>query len=157
MTWKRALLLTTNYRYADLGLLVLRSATGAFLVYQSHDNVFSTERMAEFEKFLHSFKFYEPALMAPLSVFAQFAAGVGFILGLCTRWLGLITAFNFCVAVWMVHWADPVPGIWPAAILAVLGLYFGLRGAGRYSLDAWLESSERHPSAPFDSNPQHMA
>ncbi len=64
---------------------------------------------------------------------------IGFILGLFTRWLGLITAFNFVVAVWMVHWNDPVPGIWPAAILVFLGLYFGLRGSGRYGLDPLLE------------------
>ncbi len=39
----------------------------------------------------------------------------------------------------MVHWNDPVQGIWPAAILIFLGLYFGLRGSGRYGLDALLE------------------
>jgi len=44
---------------------------------------------------------------------------------------------------WMVHWNDPVPGIWPAAILIVLGLYFGLRGAGRYGVDALFDGSPR--------------
>jgi hypothetical protein len=39
----------------------------------------------------------------------------------------------------MVHWKDPVPGIWPAAILIFLGLYFGLRGSGRYGLDSVFE------------------
>ena len=136
---RRLLILPGNARHADLGLLLLRWATGAFLVYQSHDNVFSAQRMAEFVKFLTQFNFVYPEWMAPLSVYAQFAAGIAFILGLFTRWFGLITAFNFTVAVWMVHWTDPVPGIWPAAILIFLGLYFGLRGAGRYALDAWFE------------------
>lgn len=135
--WRFALL-TGLDRHADLGLLLLRWVTGAFLIYQSHDNVFSAERMEEFEKFLTQFGFILPELMAPLSVYAQFAAGIAFILGLFTRWFGLITAFNFVVAVWMVHWNDPVPGIWPAAILVFLGLYFGLRGSGRYGLDEWL-------------------
>ena len=136
---RRIALLEGNARHADLGLLLLRWATGAFLIYQSHDNVFSAARMDEFVKFLTQFKFVMPELMAPLSVYAQFAAGVAFILGLLTRWFGLITAINFIVAVWMVHWTDPVPGIWPAAVLIVLGLYFGLRGAGRYGLDALFE------------------
>ena len=136
---KRILFLPDNARHADLGLLLLRCATGAFLVYQSHDNVFSAARMTEFVKFLTQFRFVYPELMAPLSVYAQFAAGIAFILGLLTRWFGLITAFNFVVAVWMVHWNDPVPGIWPAAILIFLGLYFGLRGSGRYGLDALFE------------------
>jgi putative oxidoreductase len=139
MTSRDLLFLRGNARFADLGLLLLRAVTGAFLIYQSHDNVFSAARMEEFVKFLTHFRFVMPELMAPLSVYAQFAAGIAFILGLFTRWFGLVTAFNFVVAVWMVHWADPVPGIWPAAILIFLGLYFGLRGSGRYGLDALLE------------------
>ena len=139
MTLREFLFLPRNARHADLGLLLLRLATGAFLVYQSHDNIFSAARMDEFEKFMTQFGFAYPELMAPLSVYAQFAAGIAFILGLFTRWAGLITAVNFVVAVWMVHWNDPVPGIWPAAILIFLGLYFGLRGSGRYGLDAALE------------------
>ena len=137
------LILPGNARHADLGLLALRWATGAFLIYQSHDNVFSAERMGEFVQFLAQFGFVYPDLLAPLSVYAQFAAGIAFILGLLTRWFGLITAFNFVVAVWMVHWNDPVPGIWPAAVLVFLGLYSGLRGAGRYGLDALLEGRAR--------------
>jgi putative oxidoreductase len=140
---KRFLFLPGNARHADLGLLALRCATGAFLVYQSHDNVFSAARMTEFVKFLTQFGFVYPELMAPLSVYAQFAAGIAFILGLLTRWFGLVTAFNFVVAVWMVHSSDPVPGIWPAAILVFLGLYFGLRGSGRYGLDALFEGRAR--------------
>ena len=143
MTFKDLLFLPGNARHADLGLLLLRGATGAFLVYQSQDNVFSAARMAEFEKFLAQFGFVYPELMAPLSVYAQFAAGIAFILGLFTRWAGLVTAFNFAVAVYMVHWTDPVPGIWPAAILIFLGLYFGLRGAGRYGIDALFEKGGR--------------
>ena len=138
---KRLLFLPDNARFADFGLLLLRCATGAFLIYQSHDNVFSAERMDEFETFMTQFGFVYPELMAPLSVYAQFAAGIAFILGLFTRWFGLITAVNFIVAVWMVHWSDPVPGIWPAAILVFLGLYLGLRGSGRFGLDALFESS----------------
>ena len=133
------LFLSQNARLADFGLLLLRIATGAFLVYQSHDNVFSAARMREFEGFMTQFGFLYPELLAPLSVYAQFVAGIGFILGLFTRWLGLITAFNFSVALWMVHWNDPVPLMWPAAVLIVLGLYFGLRGSGRFGFDHGFE------------------
>ncbi len=128
-----------NARFADFGLLLLRVVTGAFLIYQSHDNVFSAARMDEFEKFLAQFGFVYAEIMAPLSVYAQFVAGIGFILGLFTRWLGLITAFNFTVAVYMVHLNDPVNVAWGAAVLVALGLYFGLRGSGRFGLDALFE------------------
>ena len=62
---KRLLFMPGNARHADLGLLLLRVATGAFLIYQSHDNVFSAARMDEFEKFLDQFGFIAPELMAP--------------------------------------------------------------------------------------------
>ena len=135
----RFLMLSGNARFADAGLLLLRLCTGAFLIWQSHDNVFSAARMDEFVKFLVQFNFVLPELMAPLSVYAQFAAGIGFVLGLFTRWLGLVTMVNFIVACGMVHWPQDFPGWWPALILVFLGLYFGLRGAGRYSLDAVIE------------------
>ncbi len=134
-------------RFADFGLLLLRFVAGAFLIYQSHDNVFSAARMGEFERFMAQFGFAHTEILAPLSVYAQFTAGICFILGLFTRWLGLITAFNFLVALWMVHWKDPVPQMWPAAVLIVLGLYFGLRGSGRFGIDAAFEGrpkSRRH-------------
>lgn len=137
LAWRLALL-TGFSRYDEFGLLLLRWVTGVFLIYQSHDNVLSAERMSEFEKFMTQFGFAYPEFMAPLSVYFQFLAGVAFIFGLFTRWFGLITTFNFVVAVWMVHWTDPVPAIWPAAILIFLGLYFGLRGGGRYAVDSWL-------------------
>ena len=132
---KRLLFLPDNARHADLGLLALRCATGAFLIYQSHDNVFSAERMVEFEKFLAGFNFWRPDLMAPLSVWCQFLCGIAFVLGLFTRWAGLITAINFTVAVWMVHWPQDFAGWWPAVVLVVLGLLFGTAGAGAYSID----------------------
>lgn len=146
MTVRRFLFLPGNARFADIGLLLLRIATGAFLIYQSHDNIFSAARMEEFVKFLRHFHFVYPELLAPLSVYAQFAAGIGFILGLFTRWFGLITCFNFIVAVWMVHMRDPFPTWWPALVLVFLGLYFGLRGSGRYGLDTLFEgkSANRH-------------
>jgi putative oxidoreductase len=143
MTLQKFLFLPRTAPHADLGLLLLRWATGGFLIFQSHDNVFSAARMVEFEQFLRQFGFAYPKLMAPLSVYAQFAAGIAFVLGLFTRWAGLITAFNFTVAVWMVHWSDPIPGKWPATILIFLGLYFGLRGSGRYGFDALVEGGSR--------------
>lgn len=136
MTRQDWLLLRPLGRFGDLGLLLLRAVTGAYLVYQSHDNVLSGERMAEFEAFLTQFDFVMPEVMAPLAVYAQFLGGIALILGLLTRWVGLVTAFMFVVAVWMVHWPEGFPGWWPALILVFLGILFGTIGPGRYSLDA---------------------
>ena len=134
----RWLLLTPLARLGDLGLLLLRWVTGAFLIYQSHDNIFSAARMDEFVRFLDQFHFIMPELMAPLCVWAQFLCGIALILGLLTRWAGLVTTFVFIVAIWMVHWPQDFPGWWPALILVFLGILFATVGAGRYALDEWI-------------------
>jgi putative oxidoreductase len=133
------LLLTPLARFGDGGLLLLRWVTGAFLIWQSHDNIFSAARMDEFEAFLAQFHFVIPEVMAPLCVWAQFLCGFAFLFGFLTRWAGLVTAFTFVVAVWMVHWPQDFPGWWPALILVFLGLLFATLGAGRYAIDAWME------------------
>jgi len=133
------LLLTPLARLSDATLLLLRLLTGAFLIHGVWDNIVSRERMAEFVGFLTQFGFAYPSVMAPLSVWAQFFCGVAFVVGALTRWAGLVCAFNFVVAVWMVHWNEDFRGWWPAIVLVALGLYFGTRGAGRYSVDAVVE------------------
>lgn len=136
MTRRDYLLLTPLARFGDFGLLLLRLVTGAFLIYQSHDNIISSGRMDEFEKFLTQFGFPSPELLAPLCVWAQFLCGIAFVLGFLTRWAGLVTVFVFVVAVYMVHWPQDFPGWWPALILVFLGLLFATEGPGRYSIDA---------------------
>jgi putative oxidoreductase len=66
----------------------------------------------------------------------QFICAILFILGLLTRWAGLVTTFNFIVAVWMVHLPQPFGLWWPALVLVFLGILFATAGAGRYSIDA---------------------
>lgn len=126
-------------RFGDLGLLALRWVTGAFLVWQSHDNILSAARMDEFVRFLEQFDFPAPALMAPICIWAQFLCGLAFILGLLTRWAGIVTTLVFVVAVWMVHWPQDFPGWWPALILVFLGILFATQGGGRYALDTRFE------------------
>ncbi len=135
------LFLTPMARFADAGLLLLRCVTGAFLIWQSHDNILSAERMDEFVGFLRQFNFLMPELLAPVCVWAQFLCGLAFILGLLTRWAGIVTIFVFVVAVWMVHWPQDFPGWWPALILVFLGILFATQGGGRYALDAKFEQA----------------
>ena len=99
--------------------------------------------MDEFEAFMAQFGFWRPDILAPFAIFWQVAAGIGFILGLFVRPLGLITALQFIVAVWMVHWSQTFDGWWPALILVFLGFYFMARGSGRYGLDTVLANRER--------------
>ena len=142
---RKASMLSGADRFEDLALFALRAVTGLFLLYQSHDNVLSSERMDEFEAFMTQFGFWRPDILAPFAIFWQVAAGIGFLFGLLVRPLGIITAIQFTVAVWMVHWTQDFAAWWPATILIFLGLYFAARGSGRYGLDTVL--ARRRPPA----------
>ena len=122
-------------RGADAALLLVRVTLGAFLIYGVWDNIVSAERMAEFAGFLAKFGFPAPGVMAPLSVWAQFLCGVAFILGVATRWAGLVCAFNFIVAIAMVDHLGGVRASFPSACLVVVGLYLATHGAGRLAID----------------------
>ena len=74
----------------------------------------------------------------PLSVHAQFICEVLFVIGLLTRWAGLLMTFNFIVAVVMVHSLQDFRGWWPAIVLVFISQHLALHGAGRYSVDVWL-------------------
>lgn len=126
----------------DAAFLLLRLLTGAFLVHGVWDNIESAARMQEFVEFLRANKFSYPELMAPLSVWAQFFCGLAFLAGGLTRWAGLVCAFNFVVAVVMVHWNQDLRGWWPAAVLVVIGVLMATHGGGRFSLDEWFKSRQ---------------
>lgn len=123
---------------ADFALLATRLVVGVFLIFGVWDNIVSAERMAEFEKFLTLKGFAMPAMMAPLSVYAQCLVGVAFIAGFATRWAGLLCAFNFVVALVMVDAPLGIRPAFPAAALVLFGLIFATIGAGRVSVDARL-------------------
>ena len=125
-------------RFADTGILLLRVLTGAFLVYGVVDNVVSPERMQEFSDFLSLNGFPAPYLMALVSVYTQLLCGVALILGILTRWAGVVIAAHFAVAVVMVHWSQDFRGWWPAIILVGIGIQFALAGPGSISIDTWL-------------------
>ena len=120
----------------DLALLLARLTAGGLLIFGVWDNIVSAERMAEFARFLGAFHFPAPALMAQLSVWTQFAAGVMLVLGIGTRIGGLLCAANMLVALVVVDAQNGVRAAYPAASLVVLGLIFAAIGPGRIALDA---------------------
>lgn len=130
--------LSSAARFSEQALLVVRLMVGAFLVWGVWDNIVSAERMEEFVAFLTKFGFPAPELMARVSVWAQFAIGSSFIVGLFTRWAGILCIVNFVVAIAMVDRFGGIRGSFSSACLIVIGLYLATYGAGRFSLDALL-------------------
>jgi putative oxidoreductase len=119
----------------DLAFLALRASVGAFLVWGVWDNITSAEHMANFVKFLRQFGFPAPEFLAPFDVWVQFAIGVAFILGLATRWAGLLCAVNFIVAIVMVDHFQGWRGSFGSMCLIAIGLVLATQGPGKFAVD----------------------
>ncbi len=143
---KRLLFLPDLARFGDAALLLMRVCIGAFLVWGVWDNITSAEHMQKFVDFQRQFGFVAPEFMAPLSVYGQFLMGIALILGLFTRWTGLVLAFHFVVAIVMVDHHQGLRGSLPSMCLVLMGLYWGTYGPGRYALDTLLQ--DRTAGAP---------
>ncbi len=74
--------------------LVIRAFLATFLIYMTQDNVFSAARMQEFVEFMTAEGFPAAAVLAPISVYAQFACGLLVAFGLLTRWAAAIMALT---------------------------------------------------------------
>jgi len=134
--------LSSAQQFADFALLLLRLFVGLFLVWGVMDNVSRTERMTEFVGFLDTHGFPVPRFVAALSVYLQLAIGVAFVLGLFTRWAGLLCAIHFAIAIAMVDHHGGMRGIFPSGCLVFIGLFLATHGAGRLSIDAALRANE---------------
>lgn len=122
----------------DLSILGLRLLTGSFLVWEMWFNISDAATMEAVVAYFGKNGFAYPGIFAPLSAWAQFGIGIGLVLGLLTRWAGLLLAFNFIIGIVMVHWHESYREWWPAIVLVGLGLHFAAVGGGRFSLDAVL-------------------
>jgi putative oxidoreductase len=133
---------------AGFAPLALRLFAGTFLIYMSADNVLSAARMAEFTGFLRQFGFPAPELLAPLSVYAQFAAGIALLLGLLTRGAAAVMIVNFVVALAAVHPALPFrEALDPSAMLACC-IALLLLGGGKWSIDRMILPESRTGALP---------
>lgn len=139
---RKLLYLSGAQRFGDFTLLLMRLFVGLFLMWGVWDNITDTARMQEFTEFLRSHGFASPQLLAPLSVYAQFFIGMAFVLGVLTRWAGILCAINFLVAIVMVDHAGGMRGIFPSGCLVAIGLYLATHGAGRISLDSALKAND---------------
>lgn len=139
---RKFLYLNSAQRYSDFALLLMRLFVGLFLIWGVWDNITDGARMQEFTSFLAKHGFPSPKILAPVSVYLQLAIGLGFVLGLFTRWAGLVCAIHFVIAIAMVDRLGGMRGVFPSGCLVVIGLYLATYGAGRFSMDAVLKANE---------------
>jgi putative oxidoreductase len=122
----------------DLGLGVLRAATGLIFLMHGVQKVF-TYGMAGTTGAFTQMGVPLPGLSAPLVSAVELIGGAALILGLFTRWAAALLALDMLVALILVH---AKAGFFaPGGIEFALALFAGavaisLIGAGKYALDA---------------------
>jgi putative oxidoreductase len=139
---RKFLFLASAQRFSDFALLLLRVFVGLFLIWSVWDSVASSERMHDFAAFLAKHKFPSPEILAPVSLYLRLAIGLGFILGLFTRWAAIFCVVHFAIAIALVDRFGGMSGIFPSGCLVVMGLYLATHGAGRFSIDATLRAND---------------
>jgi putative oxidoreductase len=134
--------LTSLRGLSDSAFLVLRVLVGAFLMWGTWDNIASAARMQEFAGFLTALHCPMPELAAPVSVYAQFLCGALILLGLLTRWAGLVMTFNFIVAIALLTLGGgetDFRALFPPLIMIAVPLVLATHGAGHYAVDGLLK------------------
>lgn len=130
---------------SDAAFLVLRILVGSFLMCGTWDNVTSAARMQEFAGFLTALHCPMPELAAPVSVYAQFLCGALILVGLFTRWAGLVMTFNFIVAIALLTLGGgetDFRALFPPLVMIAIPLVLATHGAGAYAADAVLTRSK---------------
>jgi putative oxidoreductase len=123
----------------EYGALFLRLLIGSFIIWGVQDNMLSHERMVEFQTFLAAKGTPWPALAARLSVYAQFICGISILLGAFIRLTSVVFIVNFIAAILIAHRGDTFRNMFPPLMMLASGLFFLFHGAGKPSVDDWLE------------------
>ena len=141
-------------KYKDIGVLLIRLAFGARLIYGTLDNLLSYEQMLHFRDFLAYHRFPAPLLAAFCSVIIQFLAGLSFITGIWLRFFSLLMILNFLTAILMVHLGDTYLNTAPAIHLLVVSIFLLLNGAGKWQVSAYLQVYKKEKDGSITSHPR---
>ncbi len=127
---------------ADVGLLVLRLATG-FALALSH----GYGKLLDPNRFISTavagLGLPAPTLFGWLAIFSEFFGGILLALGLLTRPAAFLVLGVMLTAFFGIHAADPFARKELALLYGLIAVAFLLKGSGRYGFDALLRGSGR--------------
>jgi len=139
---RKFLFLNSAQRFSDFTLLLLRVFIGAILVWEMWTQISDAEHMQGYVGSLALHGFPASSILGPFIAYLHVAIGAGLIVGLFTRWAGILCSVLYAVAIFTIHRGDGLLGVFPSACLFFVGLYLGTHGAGRFSLDAKLGAND---------------
>lgn len=136
--------LLTSDRGKQLGLLILRVGFGAGMIYHGYGKV--TGGATGVIGFASAAGFPFPAFFGWAAALAEFAGGIGLVAGLLTRPSAFFVSCTMFTAAFVRHADDPFSQKELALAYLVAGLSILVAGAGKYSLDHLLFSTDENDS-----------
>jgi putative oxidoreductase len=131
-------------KHEGYGAIFLRLIIGSFIIWGVQDNVLSHEQMKEFADFLAARGVPYPMFAAFLSAYTQLICGLSILLGAGVRLTAIPFIINFVAAIIIAHLGDSFRGMFPALLMIAAGCFFLFHGAGKISVDEFLERRRRN-------------
>ena len=131
-------------RIRDAGLLLIR-VTISLLMLTQHGWVKLMSYSEKADTWADPIGLGGPTSLA-LAIFAEVVCAILVVLGLATRLAAIPLVITMLVAAGIVHWDDPFSKKEFALLFLIPFLTLILTGAGRYSLDGWLEKRRQSES-----------
>lgn len=119
----------------QVGLTVLRVASGLMMATHGYGKIFEEGRMERFTAGVGEMGFPVPGLFAWLAALSELAGGVCLALGLGTRVNAVLIAGTMFVAAFIRHGADPFEKKELALLYLAVMLFFALQGGGKWAVD----------------------
>lgn len=126
-------------RLQPWGILLLRLALGASMLYHGWNSIYPASWSQPFSGLEHKAHFIGslgmPAWLGYVSALTEFLGGIGLLLGLFTRLFAFLVAINMLVALFAVNIHKGYIGSELSIELAVMALLLLLTGPGKVALD----------------------
>jgi len=124
-------------RQREVGLLIVRLAVGFILFWAGYAKVFLAGMAGVTENF-RRIGIWLPEVAGPFISLLELVGGAALIVGLFTRYFGILFTIEFIVALLVVNLPRGFNAGRLDLMLIVAGVLFATHGAGRISLDAML-------------------
>lgn len=119
----------------QIGLLVLRVASGLMMATHGYGKIFEDGRMEKFTGGVAEMGFPAPGLFAWLAALSELIGGVCLALGLGTRVSAALIAGTMFVAAFIRHGADPFAKKELALLYLAVMMFFALYGGGKWAVE----------------------
>ena len=119
----------------QIGLLVLRVASGLMMATHGYGKIFEDGRMEKFTGGVAEMGFPAPGLFAWLAALSELIGGACLALGLGTRVSAALIAGTMFVAAFIRHGADPFAKKELALLYLAVMMFFALYGGGKWAVE----------------------